>query len=107
MHRNGCNSAAMRLQSLEDRVHGRFDCSPLKDRHLDAVTRCASGAEASSLLRKGDVGIDIVLVEVRTCLLELISDDKITGAFWRDVRSGSITLREYAGSELASLCCVV
>ena len=68
MHWNGCKRAAIRLQSLEDRVHGRFDCSPLKDRHLDAVTRCASGAEASSLLKKGEVGIDIVLVEVRFCL---------------------------------------
>ncbi len=60
-------------------MHGRVDCSPLKDRHLDAVTRCASGAEASSLLRKGDAGIDIVLVEVRSCVLGLNGDDKITG----------------------------
>ena len=60
-------------------MHGRYDCSRLKDRHLDAVTRCASGAEASSLLRKGDAAIDIVLVEVRACLLGLVSVDKITG----------------------------
>ena len=60
-------------------MQGRYDCSPLKDRHLDAVTRCASGAEASSLLRKGDAAIDIVLVEVRACLLGLIPDDKIMG----------------------------
>ena len=59
-----CNSAS----GSEYRVLGRVDCSPLKDRHLDAVTRCASGAEASLLLRKGDAGIDIVLVEVRSCL---------------------------------------
>ena len=66
-------------RAWRNRVHGPVDCSPLKDRHLDAVTRCASGAEASSLLRKGDAGIDIVLVEVRSCLMALNSDDKITG----------------------------
>ena len=78
---------AARLQEAADQGACSVDRSSLKDRHLAAVTRCASGAEASSLLRNGDAAVDIVMVEVRALQLALINCNKIT-PFWHSAGAG-------------------